>query len=287
MTQPFIKLKQYARLARLDKPIGMLLLLWPTLWALWIAGQGRPNLKVAFIFIVGTCLMRSAGCVINDYADRHIDGAIVRTKDRPLVSAQVTPGEALGLFVVLILLAFALVLTLHSVLVLKLAALAVLITVTYPFTKRYFQAPQLILGIAFAWGIPMAFAAQLGQLPMLSWVLFIATMLWIIAYDTIYAMVDRDDDRRLGVKSTAILLGDYEIGAITGMQFVSLVILCVLGWMLKLSQVYYLFLLAAGLLTIYQYTLIKDRQVTHCFRAFLNNNWFGLVIFLGVVFGYS
>lgn len=286
MTHLFIKLKQYAHLARLDKPIGMLLLLWPTLWALWIAGQGRPNLKVAFIFIIGTFLMRSAGCVINDYADRHIDGEVARTKDRPLVKAQVTPREALGLFVILVLLAFTLVLILHSILVLKLAILAILITIIYPFSKRYFQAPQLILGIAFAWGIPMAFAAQSEQLSMLSWALFMATMLWVIAYDTVYAMVDRDDDRRLGVRSTAILFGDYDVWIITGLQLGSLIILCVLGWVLKLSQVYYLFLLVAGVLAIYQYTLIKNRQASRCFKAFLSNNWFGLVIFLGVVFGY-
>lgn len=280
------KLNQYSRLARIDRPIGTLLLLWPTLWALWIAGQGRPEPSIVIVFILGTFLMRCAGCVINDYADRNIDGFVARTRDRPLVTAEVTKGEALGLFIGLSLLALALVLVLNNLLVLKLALIGILLTVIYPFTKRYFQAPQLILGMAFAWGIPMAFAAQSKHLPLLSWILFIATMLWIIAYDTIYAMVDRVDDKKLGVKSSAILFGEYEVFIITLIQSISILILFILGFVLKLAFAYYLFLTVAACLVGYQYYLIKNRHVHQCFRAFLHNNWFGFIIFLAVVLGY-
>ena len=218
----------YARLTRLNKPVGIWLLLWPTLWALWIAGDGQPDELVFIVMIVGTIIARSAGCVINDYADRNLDGRVERTADRPIATGEVAPGEALILFAGLMLIAFGLVLTLNALTVL-LACAGAAITIVYPFTKRFFSAPQSILGIAFAWGVPMAFAAQLEVVPRLGWLLFVAAVVWGVVYDTQYAMVDRDDDRKIGIKSTAILLGDMDRTFIAAMQLLLLITLMLVG----------------------------------------------------------
>jgi 4-hydroxybenzoate polyprenyltransferase len=278
-------LYQYYLLTRLNKPIGSLLLLWPTLWALWIAGSGRPDGVVLTVFVLGVLIMRSAGCVINDYADRNVDPHVKRTYERPIAAGRVSPREALVLFTILCLTAFGLVLLMNR-LTIWLSFGAVLLAVVYPFMKRYTFLPQVVLGAAFGWAIPMAFAAQTGTVPHVAWMLFVANVLWATAYDTMYAMVDRDDDIRIGVKSTAILFGDMDrliIGVIQGLVLWALVLV---GRQLELSAYYYAGLTVAAGLAGYQQYLIKDRDRKRCFQAFLNNNWFGAAVFGGLVIHY-
>jgi len=277
---------QYYLLTRLDRPVGIYLLLWPTLSALWIAAEGLPHWNVLVVFTLGVILMRSAGCVINDYADRKIDPDVERTVDRPIASGKVSSREALMLFSALSLLAFILVLFMNN-LTIYLSFGGILLAAVYPFMKRYTYLPQVFLGAAFAWAIPMAFAAQMGSIPAVSWILFIATILWATAYDTMYAMVDRNDDIKIGVKSTAILFGDMDrviIAIIQTMFFVSLIML---GLRLELGVYYYIGLGVASGFAGYQQYLIRKRERDKCFKAFLNNHWFGLVIFLGIVFNYT
>lgn len=279
------RLRQYALLMRLHRPIGIFLLLWPTLWALWIASAGRPDPLVLMVFVTGVVLMRSAGCVINDYADRHIDPQVRRTAQRPLASGKVSPREALILFAVLSLIAFLLVLLMNPLTV-QLSFIAVLLAASYPFAKRYTHLPQVHLGAAFGWAVPMVFAAQTGNVPQEAWLLFIATVLWATAYDTMYAMVDRADDLRIGVKSTAILFGDADRAIIAVIQILTLSALLLVGVRQHLGVLYYLGLLAALGLAVYQQTLIKDRLPALCFKAFLNNNGFGAAIFAGIALHY-
>ena len=275
----------YARLMRLDKPIGILLLLWPTLWALWIAGNGYPDSWNIFVFIAGVVLMRSAGCVINDYADRHIDKHVKRTRERPLTSGQVSEREALGLFVALTVTAFLLVLTLNGLTILLALAGAVLATL-YPFTKRWTHLPQVVLGVAFAWAIPMAFAAQTGALDPRLWWLFAATVTWAVVYDTLYAMVDRDDDLRIGVKSTAILFGRHDRLIVGLLQLLMLGLLGAAGHAFALGGWYWTGLLGAGMQMIWHQWLIRGRDRDACFRAFLLNHWVGLTVFAGIAASY-
>jgi 4-hydroxybenzoate polyprenyltransferase len=280
------RLPLYLQLMRADRPIGVLLLLWPTLWALWIAAGGFPDWHLLLIFCAGTWLMRAAGCVINDYADRDFDGHVKRTAQRPLATRAVGRGEALKLFAVLCLGAFVLVLfTNRFTVLLSFAALA--LAACYPFMKRYTHLPQLVLGAAFSWGIPMAFAAQSGELPRGVWLLFIANLLWTVAYDTFYAMVDRDDDLKIGVKSTAILFGEDDRAITAILQGCTLAVLVLAGLQFKLGYWYYVSLVAAGALFIHQQWLIRHRQRQACFEAFLNNNWVGMVIFAGVALHYA
>lgn len=275
---------QYFYLMRLHRPIGIFLLLWPALWALWIAGNGKPNPWIVIIFIVGVVLMRSAGCVINDFADRNYDGMVARTKDRPLVTGKVSAKEAIILFVVLIFMAFGLVLFLNRLTVL-LSIVAVLLATLYPFTKRFIHAPQLVLGLAFNWGVPMAFAAQTGSLPPVTWLVFLISVLWTLIYDTQYAMVDRADDLIIGIKSTAILFGRADKLIIGVLQIMVLALLILLGLILSCRSAYYLCLALAAALSLYQQYLIWQREPQLCFKAFLNNHWFGLVVFLGLALG--
>lgn len=280
------RINRYLELMRFHKPIGILLLLWPTLWALWIAARGLPNLFVLFVFICGVILMRAAGCVINDFADRHFDGAVERTKNRPMVQGRVSEKEALILFTVLCALAFGLVLLMNT-LTIQLAVVAAILAASYPFMKRFTHWPQLVLGLAFSWGIPMAFAAQTGKVPMIAWLLFFTAVLWTIAYDTQYAMVDRDDDLIIGIKSSAILFGRYDCIMIISIQIVVLLLLTLIGWILHLNIWYFLGLIITAGLLFYQSILIRDREKDRCFRAFLNNNWVGLVIFAGIFLSYT
>ena len=279
------RLVLYARLTRMHRPIGALLLLWPTLWALWIAARGIPSLHLFLVFTIGTFLTRSAGCAINDTADRGFDPYVARTVDRPLATGEVRPREALAVAVVLLAVAFLLVLTTNRFTVL-LSLAAVPIMALYPFLKRYTYLPQFFLGIAFSWGIPMAFAAQLNALTKVTWLLFIANLLWTTVFDTIYAMVDRRHDLKIGVKSTAILFGDSDRSFIGVMQAMMLAALVIAGRQAHLDRVYFLsLLLVAGLMLYHQY-LIKDRDERQCFRAFLNNNWLGAVVFAGIFLSY-
>lgn len=279
------RLYQYALLMRLHKPIGILLLLWPTAWALWIASEGSPDPLVLLVFLLGVVLMRSAGCIINDYADRHIDCHVERTRDRPLTTGRVSEREALVLFVILCLVAFGLVLLMNR-LTIMLSFVAVAIAAAYPFMKRYTYLPQVVLGAAFAMSVPMAYAAQAGEITREAWLLFTATVVWTTAYDTQYAMVDREDDLRIGVKSTAILFGDMDRQIIAGLQILALFALVLAGQVVKLGFWYYLGLALAAALAGYQQFLIRKRERGPCFRAFLNNNWFGLVVFAGLVMNY-
>ncbi|MBJ7222538.1 MULTISPECIES: 4-hydroxybenzoate octaprenyltransferase [unclassified Brenneria] len=273
----------YCRLMRIDKPIGSLLLLWPTLWALWLAGRGAPEPWILFVFVAGVFLMRAAGCVINDYADRHFDGHVKRTASRPLPSGMVSEQSAKVLFVVLVLLAFGLVLTLNKMTIwLSVAGLA--LAWVYPFMKRVSHLPQLVLGAAFGWSIPMAYAAVSEALPLTCWMMFLAYVCWTVAYDTQYAMVDRDDDLKIGIKSTAILFGRFDTLIIGLLQAGVLLLLAVLGYMSSLGPVFYVSLLVAAGLFAYQQTLIAGRERDACFRAFRNNNYVGMVLFAGVLF---
>ncbi len=275
------RLDAYEKLMRLDKPIGTLLLLWPTLWALWLAAGGVPQGKILLIFVVGTLLMRSAGCAINDYADRDFDPHVARTRDRPLAAGRVKPVEALLLAAALALIALALVLMLNRLTVL-LSVVAAFLAASYPFTKRFFALPQAYLGIAFGFGIPMAYAAQLGQVPAVAWALLGANILWAIAYDTEYAMVDRDDDRKIGIRTAAILFGRFDVLAVIGFHVAFLAVLAAIGRHLDLGWPCYAGLAAAGVLIGYQYRLIRTREPARCFRAFLNNNWVGAAVFAGI-----
>ena len=275
------KLNAYWRLMRFDKPIGILLLLWPSLWALLIAGHGHPDPFIVLAIILGTLLMRAAGCVINDYADRDFDPHVERTRQRPIPAGEVTPKEALILFVGLCLVALILVCQLN-LLTIALAVPGAFLAASYPFTKRYTQLPQAYLGIAFGWAVPMSFAAQTGHLPLIAWVLFLATVLWALIYDTMYAMVDREDDLKIGVKSTAILFGRHDRAIIGLLQVTMILILALVGIEAGLGMGYAAGLAGAIILFGYQQFLIKDRHPEACFKAFLNNQWVGLVIGLGI-----
>ncbi|HUX91766.1 MAG TPA: 4-hydroxybenzoate octaprenyltransferase [Gallionellaceae bacterium] len=279
------RLTLYLRLMRLDRPIGILLLLWPTLWAIWIASNGHPPLLILFIFVAGTVLMRSAGCVINDYADRDVDRHVKRTQHRPITSGQVSSREALGLAAALAIVAFLLILPLNT-LTLLLSVPAVLLAGSYPYTKRFLAIPQAYLGIAFGFGIPMAFAAIQGSVPAIVWWLLLANIFWCIAYDTEYAMVDRDDDVHLGIHSSALLFGRYDVAAVMMCYAAALAVLAYAGAMLQLGIAYYIGLLAAAGIAAYHYTLIHQRQRAACFRAFLHNNWLGAAVFAGLAADY-
>jgi 4-hydroxybenzoate polyprenyltransferase len=279
------RLGAYARLMRLHKPIGTLLLLWPTLWALWIAGEGAPPGWIVAVFVAGTFLMRSAGCVINDYADRDFDPHVARTRDRPLAAGEVRPGEAVALFTALCLVAFALVLLLNR-LTLYLALVAVVLAATYPFMKRVTHLPQAYLGMAFGWGIPMAFAAVAGEVPAVAWTLFAANILWTLAYDTMYAIEDRPDDLAIGVRSTAVLLGHWDRVAVAAFQLAALALLGLAGAQAGFGAWYALGLTGAVAFGVYQQWLIRHRERGPCLRAFLNNQWLGGAVFAGIVLEY-
>ncbi len=279
-------LQDYIELTRLDRPIGIWLLLWPTLWALWIAGRGKPQPHLFVIFVIGTVLMRSAGCAINDYADRSFDPHVKRTKDRPLAAGRISTVEALILFAVLSLAALVLALQLNKF-TLLLAVLGAFLAVSYPFVKRFLSVPQLYLGLTFGWGIPMAFAAQLEHVPRVALLLLIANMLWVTVYDTIYAMVDRDDDLKIGVRSTAILFGDSDRHIIAALQAMTLLSLFLAGRMLHLGSWYRAGLIAGAVFFIHHLWLIRSRERAACFRAFLNNHYFGMSVFIGILLDYQ
>lgn len=279
------QLENYAYLIRLDRPIGIMLLLWPTLWALWIAAEGIPHYGVLIVFTLGVIFMRSAGCAINDYADRKIDGKVSRTKNRPIVSGKVTKQEALWVFSILTVSAFLLVLFMNTLTILLSFGGAAL-ALSYPFMKRYHFLPQVHLGAAFGWSVPMAYAAQSNEIPALAWLLFLATVLWATAYDTMYAMADRDDDIKIGVKSTAILFGDADRTIIAIIQGMLIFTLWMIGSHAEMGLFYYLGVFIAALFALYQQYLIYDRDPKMCIDAFLNNNWFGLSVFIGIVLDY-
>ena len=279
------RLTRYGYLARLHRPIGILLLLWPALWALWIAGNGRPDPKIVLIFILGVTLMRSAGCAINDFADRDLDGHVERTRERPLATGLIKPWEALMVFAVLALCAFLLVLLLNRETVLM-SFVALPLAIVYPFVKRYTHLPQLVLGMAFGWAVPMAFMAVTGSVPAVGWLLFVAAVIWTLVYDTQYAMVDREDDLKVGIKSTAILFGEYDRIMLGLLQAAMLGIMLLIGVRVELGLYYHLGLAVALLLALYQQYLIRERQPAECFAAFLNNNYLGMVIFIGLLLEY-
>ncbi len=279
------RLAAYARLMRLHRPIGSLLLLWPTLWALWFARHGRPDPGLVLVFVSGVVLMRSAGCVINDYADRRFDPAVWRTRDRPLATGEVSAREALILFAVLCLVTAGLGVWLNP-LSRALAVVAVGLAASYPFMKRYTHLPQVYLGLAFGWGIPMAFAAETGRVPVLAWILLLANVFWTIAYDTAYAMADRADDQRIGVKSSAILFGRWDRIMVAVNHALALALLYAIGVWARLGALYDVGLLAALGFAVYEQWLIRAREPLACFRAFLNNNWFGGSVFVGLVAAY-
>lgn len=275
----------YARLMRLDRPIGTWLLLWPTLWALWIAGEGRPDPQIFIVFVLGVIVMRSAGCVINDYADRKFDPHVERTRNRPLATGEVAPAEALVLFLALGLLAIALLLTLNT-LTRWLAVGGALLTIAYPFMKRYFVAPQLVLGAAFGWGVPMAFAAQTGEIPRLAWLMWLTVLVWAVIYDTLYAMADRAGDELIGVKSTAILFGSADLFCIGLLQVTMLGALALIGQAAGLGAWYFGAVGIAGALFLHQRISVNDRDPQHCFEAFLANRHVGATIFAGILLDY-
>lgn len=279
------RLHAYILLVRLHRPVGFMLLMWPMLWGLWIAGAGKPDLLVTVVFVLGVILMRSAGCAINDYADRNFDPYVKRTKDRPLAAGRVTPKEALAVFAVLSAVSFGLVLLMNKLTILM-SFMGLALAVVYPFMKRYTYLPQVVLGVAFGWAVPMVFAAQTGTVPNVGWLIFVAAVIWATVYDTQYAMVDRDDDLRIGVKSTAILFGDADRVIIGILQILLLLDLVLVGVQASLGRFYYLGLAVAAGLAVYQQYLIRDRDRERCFQAFLNNNWFGAVVFVGVVLHY-
>ncbi|MEJ6078516.1 4-hydroxybenzoate octaprenyltransferase [Vibrio sp. 1-Bac 57] len=279
------KRQAFLELMRVDKPIGTLLLLWPTLWALWIAAQGFPDIDVLIVFCLGVFFMRSAGCVINDFADRKVDGFVNRTKNRPLPSGRATSKEAVYLFLFLSLCSFLLVLTQNN-LTIQLSVIGLFLAFVYPFMKRFTHLPQFVLGIAFSWSIPMAYAAQANILSSSVWLLFIANITWTIAYDTMYGMVDKEDDLKIGIKSTAILFGKYDKLIIALLQFITLVLLVIVGLIENLNWLYYGALAVAGLLFLQQQKSIKSRDEKACFKAFLDNNYVGLVIFIGFILTY-
>ncbi|HQC73884.1 MAG TPA: 4-hydroxybenzoate octaprenyltransferase [Candidatus Competibacteraceae bacterium] len=266
----------------MHRPIGIYLLLWPTLWALWLAGQGQPPRGVVLVFVLGVVLMRSAGCVINDIADRKFDPHVTRTRDRPLAAGRVSLSEAIALLLTLCLLAFALVLT-QNTLTIQLAFAGLALALSYPFMKRFHSLPQVHLGAAFGWAIPMAYAAVIGELPAVAWLLFLGNVLWSVIYDTQYAMVDREDDLRIGVKSTAILFGKHDRRIIGYLQIALLAVLILIGLLAGRGGAYYLGLFVAAWFALYQQYLIRNREPAACFQAFLNNNGFGLTVFCGLL----
>lgn len=278
-------LMPYFRLMRLDRPIGILLLMWPTLSALWIAAEGRPDWVVLLVFVLGVIIMRSAGCAINDFADREVDGHVWRTDGRPLATGELTAANAVVAFVLMALLAFALVLMLNTQTI-WMSLVGVLLAAAYPFMKRYTYLPQLFLGMAFGWAIPMAFAAQTGTVPVIAWLLFLANIIWTTVYDTFYAMADREDDLKIGVKSTAILFGDDDLKILAILQLAYLLVMLLIGSQAGLSWIYYLGLLLSAGFFAYQQWLARRREPRACVTAFLNNNWVGLVIFASLVLHY-
>jgi len=280
------QLRNYGKLMRIDKPIGYWLLLWPTLWALWLAGEGHPDQGLFVVFVVGVFIMRSAGCVLNDYVDRKIDPYVERTRTRPIASGAVAPMEALVLFVALSLIAIGLATMLNRPARL-LAIIAAGLTVAYPFIKRWVSIPQFVLGAAFGWAVPMAFAAQTGETPQLAWLVFGVAVIWAVIYDTFYAMVDREDDRKLGVKSTALLFGEVDLFVIAGLQILMLAALTLTGLLAGLGFWYYLSVAGAAGLMAYHQWLARDRQPAGCFAAFEHNHQIGLVIFIGIVLHYA
>ena len=275
------RLALYAKLVRLDKPIGILLLLWPTLWALWIAADGMPSAYLLAVFVIGTVLMRSSGCAINDWADRDFDRHVARTAERPLTAGRIAPWEALMVAAVLALVAFALILPLNT-LTIALSFVAAFVAASYPFTKRFFALPQAYLGIAFGFGIPMAFAAIEGRVPPVGWVLLAANVFWALAYDTEYAMVDRDDDLKIGIRTAAITFGRFDVAAVMICYACTLALLALAGAMAGLGIAYDLGLLAAAAVAAYHYRLIRTRTRDGCFAAFRHNNWLGAVVFVGL-----
>jgi 4-hydroxybenzoate polyprenyltransferase len=277
----------YARLVRLDKPIGILLLLWPTLWGLWLASGGFPDATILAVFVAGTVLMRSAGCAINDWADRDIDAHVKRTAQRPLAAGAIAPREALIVAAALALIALFLTIALLNPLTVWLSIPAALLAASYPFTKRFFAMPQAVLGIAFGFGIPMAFAAVQGTVPALAWWLLMANAFWTIAYDTEYAMVDRDDDVKIGIKTSALLFGVYDVAAVMACYFAMLLILTIIGKLIGLGWPYFIGLGVACGIALYHYTLIRHRSREACFKAFLHNNWMGCVVFAGLATDYA
>lgn len=282
----FSKIKPYIDLMRLNKPVGIYLVLWPALWALWLAAEGSPPGLVLLVFVLGAIVVRSAGCVINDYADRHWDGAVARTCERPLATGQIKPRDALWLFFGLGLLGFILVLQLNSLTIL-LAVGALLLTALYPYTKRFTHWPQVFLGMAFAWAVPMGFAAVQNTVPYQAWWVFAITLLWTLIYDTMYAMTDKPDDLKVGIKSTAILFGDYDRLIIGLLQALMLGMLLVMGKLFDLNTVYYVSLILVAGLFVYHQWLIKDRDRALCFKAFKHNHWVGLIILLSLILNYS
>jgi 4-hydroxybenzoate polyprenyltransferase len=281
------RLKLYIALTRLHRPIGILLLLWPTLWALWIATEGRPNATVLVVFVLGTILMRSAGCAINDYADRDFDPHVQRTADRPLAAKKISTKEALAVGGVLAFTAFLLVVFFLNRLTLYLSFAALFLAVSYPFTKRFLAMPQAYLGIAFGFGIPMAFAAETGTVPALAWWLVLANVFWTLAYDTEYAMVDRDDDMKIGIKTTALLFGKYDVAMVMFCYMAMLLLLTGIGKVIGLGWPYFCGLAIACGISLFHYTLIHKRERERCFKAFLHNNWLGFTVFCGVMFDYA
>lgn len=281
------RLRQYIALTRLNRPIGILLLLWPTLWAVWISSAGRPDIVILSVFVLGTVLMRSAGCAINDYADRDFDAHVKRTAGRPLAAKKISTKEALAIAALLALIAFLLVVFFLNRLTLMLSFVALFLAVSYPFTKRFLAMPQAYLGIAFGFGIPMAFAAQTGSVPPLAWWLLLANVFWTLAYDTEYAMVDRDDDVKIGIKTTALLFGRYDVAAVMVCYGALLLILAVVGNEIGLGWPYFIGLVIAGGIALFHYTLIRERQRDQCFKAFLHNNWLGFAVFCGVMCDYA
>lgn len=280
------QLRNYGKLMRIDKPVGIWLLLWPTLWALWLSADGHPDQGVFVVFVLGVFVMRSAGCVFNDYVDRKIDPYVERTRSRPIASGAVAPLEALVLFIALALIAIGLASMLNQT-ARMLAIVAGSLTIAYPFIKRYVSIPQFVLGAAFGWAVPMAFAAQTGETPQLAWLVFGTALIWATIYDTFYAMVDREDDRKIGVKSTALLFGDVDLFVVAGLQLLMLGALVMIGLRAGLGFWFYLSVASAGALMAYHQWLARDRQPAACFRAFLNNHYIGLVIFVGIVLHYS
>ncbi len=277
------RLDRYEKLMRLDKPIGILLLLWPTLWALWLSSAGKPNWMIVGIFVLGTVLMRSAGCVINDLADRNFDPHVARTKNRPLAAGTVSVKEAIALFLVLVLCSFLLILPLRSWYIVWLSVVALFLAATYPLTKRFFAVPQAYLGVAFGFGIPMAYAVNLDRIPLEGWVLLLANVFWAMAYDTEYAMVDREDDLKIGIKTSAITFGKLDVITVMFCYLMTLALIAWVGYQAHARWAFYAGMGVAAAIAIYHYMLIREREPARCFKAFLHNNWLGGVIFAGIL----
>ena len=286
MHRVFKKLPVYARLMRLHKPIGTLLLLWPLMWALWISAGGMPRIEVLIVFLLGTVFMRSAGCVINDFADRHFDAHVERTANRPLATGEAHPAEAIILFFVLLLASALLVFT-QNLLTIKLAFVGAVLAIVYPFMKRYTYFPQVYLGAAFGWAVPMSFAAESNSLPPICWLVFASAVIWALIYDTQYAMVDREDDLKIGIKSTAILFGDLDYKVIFAFQILMLINLFSIGSDLELSYPYWVAVLGCAVLAIHQHRLVRTRVPANCFRAFVSNNWYGAIVFAGIALSFA